>query len=209
MKLVFFTTGEINGSSYLKIGLGSSARVNFKNGDKYCFIWSKLASLRPFNNGHLNRVSNCRQNFNELNIQGFDFTKGFKCSDMHKFERLNNLSIDIYDLNFSKDDNKWKHKQKPIEISKNITVDRVIHLGKYKNHYNLMKKVKVFFCKEDIKYICRRCLYSYTTQIVLINHTQNCDQQEITSIKISTEPYVYWKTHFHKNPITFRFIADF
>ena len=42
-----------------------------------------------------------------------------------------------------------------------------------------------------------------------MNHTQNCDQQEITSIKLSTEPYVYWKTHFHKNPITLRFIADF
>ena len=128
MNIVFYTTGEINGSNYVKKLLRSIAIVNIKNGDRYCFIWSILASLCPCNNGHLNRVSNYRQYFNELNIQCFDFTKGFKGSDMHKSERLNKLSIDIYDLNFYKEDNKRKHKLKPIEISKNITVGRVIDL---------------------------------------------------------------------------------
>ena len=29
----------------------------------------------------------------KLNIQGFDFSNGFKVSDVKKFEKLNNLSI--------------------------------------------------------------------------------------------------------------------
>ena len=33
-----------------------------------------------------NRVSNYKQYFNELNFNGFTFSNGFKCSDMHKLE---------------------------------------------------------------------------------------------------------------------------
>ena len=126
----------------------SSALVNFKNDDKYCFIWSIIASLQPCNINP-NRVSNYKQHFSELNIQGFDFTNGFKCGDMHKIEKLNKLSINIYELNFYKKDKKWKHKITLIEISKKDTVDRVIDLAVYKNHYALIKKLNVFIGKED------------------------------------------------------------
>ena len=37
---------------------------------------------------------------------------------MHKLEKLNNLSNNIYELNFHLDDNKWRHKVIPIEISR-------------------------------------------------------------------------------------------
>ena len=119
MKISFYKTGELNGSSCVKIPLRSSAILNIQNNDKYCFIWSILASLHPCENGHPNGVSNYNQNLNELNIEGFDFTNGFKCCDMHRFEKLNNLSMNIYELNFYQDGDKWKHNLIPIEISKN------------------------------------------------------------------------------------------
>ena len=100
MKISFYKSGELNGSSYGKVPLRSSALINIQKVDKYCFIWSKLASPHLCNNDHPNRVSNFRQYFGELNIQSFDFIKGFKCSDMHEFEILNTLSINIYELNF-------------------------------------------------------------------------------------------------------------
>ena len=90
-----------------------------------CFLWSILASLHPCKNNHPTRVSNYKQNFNELNIQVFDFTNGFNCSDAHEFNELNNLFINIFDLNFHQDQNKWKHKLIPIEVSKKDS-DRVI-----------------------------------------------------------------------------------
>ena len=37
MKTSFFKTGELSGSSYVKIPLKSNAILNFKNDDKYCF----------------------------------------------------------------------------------------------------------------------------------------------------------------------------
>ena len=60
MSTSFCKSGELNGSSYIKIPLRSSALVNFKNDDKYCFIWSKLASLHP-PKANPNRVSNYKQ----------------------------------------------------------------------------------------------------------------------------------------------------
>ena len=102
-----------------------------KKNDKYCFLWLILAYLHPCNNNHPKRVSNYRQNFNVLNIRGFDFSTGFRCSDVHKFNELNNLSINIFELKFYQDQNQWKHKLKPIEISK-IDSDRVIDLAIFK-----------------------------------------------------------------------------
>ena len=120
--IYFYKTGELNGSNYVKIPLRSNAILNIENNDKYCFIWSILAcfiwsilacfiwsilaSLHPCNNNHPNRVSNYKQYFKELNINGFDFANGFKCSNVHKFNELNNLSVFIFELNFYQDQNK-------------------------------------------------------------------------------------------------------
>ena len=100
MTVYFFKTDELNGSNYVQIHLRSNAILDIENNDKYCFIWSLLAGIHPCNNNHPNRVSNYKQYFDELNIQGFDFSKGFKCSDVHRFNELNNLSVNIFELIF-------------------------------------------------------------------------------------------------------------
>ena len=137
MTIYFYETTGLNGSNYIKIPLRSNAILNIENNDKYCFLWSVLACLHPCNNNHPNRVSIYRPYFNELNINGFDFTNGFRCSDIQKFNELNNLSVNIFELNFYQDQNQWKHKLIPIEISKNDS-DRIIDLAIYKNHYVLI-----------------------------------------------------------------------
>ena len=142
-KISFYKTGELNGTSHVKTPLRSSAILNFQNKDNYCFIWSILASPHPCENDHPNRVSNYNQYFNELSIDSFDFTDGFKCCDMHRFEKKNNLSIIIYELTFYQDGANWKHNLMPIEISKN-EADKVTDLLIYKNHYALIKKLHVF-----------------------------------------------------------------
>ena len=119
MKIRFFKTGELNGSSHVKIPLRSSALIKLKIDDKYCFIRSILAKLHTCENNQPNSVSNYRQYFNQLNIEGFDFGNGFKYSDMHRFEKINNLSINIFELNFYQDQNKWEYISIPIETSKN------------------------------------------------------------------------------------------
>ena len=173
MKIRFYKTEELNGSSYVKIPLRSNALINIKNNDKYCFIWSVLASLHPCENDHPNRVSNYVQYFNELNFESFDFTNGFKCSDVQRFNELRNLSVNIYEINFYQDGDKWKHNLIPIEISKNES-DKVVDFLIYKN-YALIKKLHVFLVNHNKSFVRRRCLNSYTCENVLINHKENVE----------------------------------
>ena len=208
MTIYFYKTTEMNGSNYIKIPLRSNAILNVENNDKYCFLWSILAWLHPCNNNHPNRVSNYRQYFNELNIQGFDFTNGFRCSDVHKFNELNNLSVNIIELNYYQDQNQWKHKLIPTEISKNNS-DKVIDLAIYKNHYVLIKKLDVFLGDHNKKFISRRCSSSYTSENLLMKHKEKCGDDNITVIKTSNETHLHWKKHFHKNQLYFRIYADF
>ena len=206
--IYFYETGELNGSNYVKIPLRSNAILNIENNDRYCFIWSILANLHPCNNNHPNRVSNYKQYFDELNINGFNFANGFKCSNVHNFNELSNLSVNIFELIFHRDQNKWRHKLIPFEVSKNNS-DRVIDLAIYKNHYVLNKKLDVFLGDHNKKFICRQCLSSYTSENMLIKHKQECGDDNITTIKTSNESHIYWKKHFHKNPLYFRIYADF
>ena len=208
MKISFYTTTELNGTSYVKIPLRTSSILNIQKNDKYCFIWSVLASLHPCEKSNPSRVNNYVQYFNELHFQNFDFTNGFKCSDVHRFNELNNLSVNIYELNFYQDGDKWKHNLLPIEISKNGS-DNVIDFLIYKNHYALIKKLHVFLGDHNKSFVCRRCLNSYTCETALINHKEKCGDDNICTIRASNESHLYWKKHFHKKPLYFRLYADF
>ena len=207
-KISFSKSVELNGTSYVKIPLRSSAILNIQNIDKYCFIWSILASLHPCENTHPSRVNNYLQYFNELNFQSFDFTNGFKCSDVHRFNEINNLSVNIHELNFYQDGDKWKHNLIPIEISKNES-GRVVDLLIYKNHYALIKKLHVFLRNHNRNFVCRRCLNSYTNENALTNQKEKCGDDNICTIRTSIESHLYWKKHFLKNPLYFRIFADF
>ena len=68
MTISFYNTGNMDGSSYVKITLRSSAILKIKNNDKYCFLWSILAFLHPCENNS-NIASRYRDYFNELNIE--------------------------------------------------------------------------------------------------------------------------------------------
>ena len=208
MTVYFYKTNELNGSNYIKIPLRSNAILNIENNDRHCFIWSILGYLHPCKNIHPNRVSNYRQYSNELNIQGFDFTNGFKCSDVHKFVEINNLYVNIFELDFYQDQNHWKHNLIPIEISKSDS-DRVIDFAIYKNHYALIKKLDVFLGDHNEKIICGRCLCSFTSENILMLHKPKCENNDNTTTRTSNESHLNWKKHFHKNPLYFRIYADF
>ena len=135
-----------------------------------------------------------------MNIIGFDFSRGFRCSDVLKFNELNNLSVNIFELTFYQDQNQWKHKLIPMEVSKNES-DRVIDLAIYKNHYVLIKKLDVILGDHNKKFICRQCLSSYTSGNMLIKHKQKCGKDNITTLRTSNESHLHWKKHFHKNPL--------
>ena len=118
------------------------------------------------------------------------------------------MSVNIYELNFYQDGDKWKHNLIPIEFSKNESVN-VIDLLFYKNHYALIKKLHVSLGDHNKSFVCRRCLNSYTIENASLNHKPKCGEGSICTIRTSNESHLYWKKHFHKNPLYLRIIADF
>ena len=124
----------MNGSSFVRFALRSSAILNTQKYDNYCFIWSILAHIHPCIFFHPNRVSIYRENFNELNIQGFDFSNGIKSSDVLKFVlKLKKLTKMIFEISFHQDKQNGSTKLILIDVRKkdlNRTVDMLI----YKNH---------------------------------------------------------------------------
>ena len=205
MKISFYKTTELNGTSYVKIPLRTSAILNVQNNDEYCFVWSIIASLYPCENHHPNRVNIYVQYFNELNFQHFDFTNGFRCSDVHRFNELNNLSVNIYELSFYQYGGKWKHHLLPIEIGK-IESDKVVDLLIYKSHYALIRKLYVFLGDHNKSFACRRCLNSYTSENALIKHKEKCGDDNICTIRISNESHLYWKNIFIKTHYILEYI---
>ena len=111
-------------------------------------------------------------------------------------------------MDFYQDQNKWKHNLLPIEVGENDS-DRVIDFLIYRNHYALIKKLNVFLGDHNKKFICGRCLNSYTSENMLKIHKPNCENNDITTIRTSSESHLCWKSHFHKNPLYFRIYADF
>ena len=108
MKITFQKAGESNGSNFVNVPVRSSLIMDIKIDNNFCFLWSKISNLHPCEKIHPNRLTNYKQNFNELNNESFDFTNGFNCSDLHIFEKINRLSINIFELKVCQDQTQWK-----------------------------------------------------------------------------------------------------
>ena len=80
-------------------------------------ISAHLHPVKTSDRGNLTRVSNCRSIFDELNSQVFDFTNGFKCSDVTRFGKLKIILVNIFELSFHQLENDWKQISLPIQNS--------------------------------------------------------------------------------------------
>ena len=90
-----------------------------------CFLWSILTSIYPCKISHTTRVPKYRHCFNELNNDGFNFSNGYKLSDIKRIEKMNNYYENVFELNFYRIGIERKHKLLPFEIFTNDS-DRVI-----------------------------------------------------------------------------------
>ena len=190
MTLNFYKTTEKNCINYMKKPLRTSTKIFFENDFKTCFLLSTLAGLHPCKTINPYRVSKYRQYSDELNLQRFDFTNGFNCSDVFVFENSNNLSLNFFELSFYQDKSESKQRLKPIEKSKNESEEFFDCLIST-HHFALIKGLLVFSGKLNFSFFYRRCLSSYSCQNVLLKDKQCCSQQEITSIGTSNACHLY------------------
>ena len=199
--LEIYKVNDIQASSYIELPpkyKNSRLIINKKNNDQYCFLWCILAQLYPVEN-HKDRISKYIIHLNKLNMKGLEFP--MKVKDIPKFENLNNLNINVFEITGA--------VLTPIHINKNYFQPQ-IDLLLYENHYCLITKLHCLINKEShMKHVCRRCFTAFYSNDVLNNHIERCINQQPTNITFSWKNQLKFEDYHMKVPVPIRVYADF
>ena len=196
-----YKVNDIQASSYIELSgkyKDNKSIINIKNNDQYCFLWCNLAQLYPVEN-HKDRISKYIIHLNKLNLKGLEFP--MKVKDIPKFENLNNLNINVFELT--------GNVLTPIHVNKNYLQPQ-IDLLLYQNHYCLITRLHCLINKDShMKHVCRRCLTAFSSQPVLLDHIDRCQKQQPTKITFSWKNQLKFEDYYMKVPVPIRVYADF
>jgi hypothetical protein len=150
----------------------TKAVLNIVSNDEKYFIWSILASLYPVSGtSHPYRVSNYIPYESERNCQNMEMTVSL--ADVPKFEKQNNISINVFDLE--------KEGVYLLCITKSRHEKHVSLLlisDKDKRHYCLIKNLSRMVgdrTKHDGNtFYCNYSLHGYTTNLLPDTHIVDC-----------------------------------
>lgn len=122
-----------SGSAYIELPdwmKNKKAVINIKNNDNKCFMWSVLAHLHPADQ-NAERVTKYSDYVNELNFG--DLTFPMKIKDIDKFEKMNDLAVNIFEC--TEKFNKNCKKINRLRPSRRMTTDnsRVVNLFYHEN----------------------------------------------------------------------------
>ena len=136
---------------------------------------------------------------NKLNLEGLEFP--MKVKDFPKFENLNNLNVNVFELTGT--------VLTPIHIYKNYLQPQ-IDLLLFENHCCLITKLHCLINKSShMKWVCRRCLTAFSSEDILNQHIDRCQKQQATNITFSWKDHLKFEDYPMKVPVPIRVFADF
>jgi hypothetical protein len=215
----------INASSYIdlpKVIKNKKAIINVKNEkDNECFKWSVLSALHQVDKDP-QRLSKYIEFKDELNFNNITFP--VKLDDYKKFERQNDISINVFEYKITlkkKIDSEIMEeilKVYPIYITKQEKtnhVDLLIIKDELMNtHYCWIKDFEKLVSNQISKnehrlYICKRCLVHFSSQLKLDEHKTYCCKNEPKKILCPGEDSIKFKNTKCLIRIPFAIYADF
>ena len=199
--LEIYKVNDIQASSYIELPekyKNNKSIISIKNDDQFCFLWCILAHLFPVED-HKNRTSSYSMHTNKLILNGLEFP--MKIKDIPKFENLNNLNVNVFELT--------RTVLTPIHITKNYLQSQ-IDLLLFENHYCLITKLHCLLNQDShMKWVCRRCLTAFSSEDILSQHIDRCQKQQPTKISFSYKDHLKFEDHHMKIPLPIRVYADF
>ncbi|MCG8373491.1 MAG: Rho termination factor N-terminal domain-containing protein, partial [Balneolales bacterium] len=201
----------LSGSSYIPLPAkikNKGAIINMKNEDNECFKWCVTRALNPVDK-NAERISKIlRKQSLELNWEGLKWPMELK--DIHKFERLNEITVNVLGLDGT--------EVYPLRLSKSNHPTEInlllIHDDK-KQHYCLIKDMSRLLASQTTKnerkeFYCMRCLNSFGRRDLLDDHKELCGQHEEVKVIMPKEGSSVSFGHFHKKiDVPFVIYADF
>ncbi|KAJ8915327.1 hypothetical protein NQ315_008211 [Exocentrus adspersus] len=236
LKQIMFLDVNINkfnpivASSYIKLPKAienKKAVLNIQNNDMACFAWSVNAALFP-SQGDPTATSSYPHYDTLLNFTNLEFP--IKLKDIHRFEKMNNISINVFGVETEYKDGKYVTEVVgPLHFTKQRQPTHVNLLlvsdGEGNNHYCLISDLSRLVSSQKSKchgkiYFCDGCLQSFSTINHLKQHEKNdcnhlCTKIPTTYPKLNkygeTVPENILKfVNFEKQlPVPFVIYADF
>lgn len=197
-------------SSYIKLPKKIALRkavINVENSDDACFLWSIVSALYPAK-ANTHRISSYPHYSKVLKFKGIELP--VKLGDIHKFESLNDLSINVYGI-------KKEQVVGPLYYTKQKTRKHINLLyieHQERRHYcwikNLSRLVSSQINKRDKKiWFCDGCLLYFKDLNHLEGHVKN-DCNKIKTFLPSSENNILEFTNFvHSMPALFIIYCDF
>ena len=199
--LEIYKVNDIQASSWVELPekyKNNKSIIKIKNDDQFCFLWCILKHLFPVED-HKNRTSGYSMHTNKLILNGLEFP--MKIKDIPKFENLNNLNVNVFELTGP--------VLTPIHINKNYLQSQ-IDLLLFENHYCLITKLHCLLNKDShMKWVCRRCLTAFSSEDILNQHIDRCQKQQPTNITFSWKDHLKFEDYHMKVPVPIRVYADF
>ena len=199
--LEVYKVNDIQASSWVELPekyKNIKSILNIKNDDQFCFLWCILAHLCSVEDNK-SRTSNNSMHFNKLNLEGLEFP--MKVKDIPKFEKLNNLNVNVFELT--------RTVLTPIQINKNYLQPQ-IDLLLFENHYCLITKLHCLINKSShMRWVCRRCLTAFSSEEILNQHIDRCQKQQPTNITFSWKDHLKLEDYHMQVPVPIRVYADF
>ncbi|XP_057656839.1 uncharacterized protein LOC130894211 [Diorhabda carinulata] len=226
-----------NGSSYIKLPEPIQKKqgcINIKNSDQACFYWSIVSALYPAKN-HKELTSSYPYYSTVLNTQ--DLEAPMPLHQISKFEKSNNISVNVYALDLIEINNKKPfYKVYPVRLAKSIH-EKHVNLLLIQNTYfpklndyeappidNDNSEITYHYCWiKDLsrlinsqlskttykKFICNRCINYFSSESKLNVHLKLCS--ELNNYKMSFPKYesVSFRNYIYKQTTPFVVYADF
>ncbi|XP_041377440.1 uncharacterized protein LOC121389858 [Gigantopelta aegis] len=186
VKLTVTQFQPFRGSSYLP--LPSELRkkrslLNIRNlDDDKCFIYAILAHLHPSSTSHKDLPDDYIQHISELHVEGFKFPMALK--NVGNFEKANDLSINVYGYSQKEKKEDEENLIFPLKISDNVShvypkrhIDLLFINTEDTSHYVLITSLAALVRQSNNhnnKYICRKCLWTFSSEDCLLNHKSYC-----------------------------------
>ncbi|XP_050516505.1 uncharacterized protein LOC114341853 [Diabrotica virgifera virgifera] len=225
-----------NGSSYIKLPKSiqkKRACINIKNSDQACFYWAIVSAFYP---AKANKELTSLYPFYSTVLKTEDLEAPMPLHQISKFEKINNVSVNVYALELLENNEKSFFTVYPARLTKTV-VAKHVNLLLIQNHYfpklndyeappvdNDNSEIKYHYChitdmsklvsrqvnKRKAKlFLCNRCLNYFSTAEKLSEHEKMC--ADMNNCKMSFPKYdaVSFKNYTYKQTTPFVIYADF
>ena len=139
-----------------------------------------------------------------------DLTFPMSLNEIVKFEKMNNISINVIAYEEGKLFPCYNSK---IEANEKINLLLITDASSEKFHYCLITDLSKLFShrsKHDGKsFICHYCFHPYYTQEKFDEHISNCKQYDGQATSFPQEDYLRFKNFYHQLQVPFVIYADF